>query len=146
MSWIHVDSVEELKSFGKFNEVKAMIKQDVGVNIKITGRGWKELFTSIQNFKALVESLELVSVKEVADDSHYFASVGTEYIYYLVELDGELRTQKLGISKAQFTNKKKAKEWRDQIVKQIHPDVNHHPNATQAMNILNEIYATMVGK
>lgn len=50
MRWINVKDVNELKSLGKFIDVKREIKQDVGDNIKITGRGWNDLYKNITKF------------------------------------------------------------------------------------------------
>ena len=47
MRWINVKNVDELKTLGKFAEVKKEIKKDVGDNIKITGRGWNDLYKNI---------------------------------------------------------------------------------------------------
>ena len=69
-----------------------------------------------------------------------------EYIFYLTELDGEIRMKKLGITKSLFNNKNEAKVWRDKILKEIHPDINNHPKSTLAMAKLNEMYNSMVGK
>ena len=69
-----------------------------------------------------------------------------EYIFYLLELEGELRMQKLGINKSHFTNKKKAKQWRDKISKEIHPDKSDHKKAEEAMAKLNSIYEAMIGR
>ena len=54
VDWINVSSVKELKELGKFKEVKAQIKTDVGDTIKISGRGWNSLYASIENFQKTV--------------------------------------------------------------------------------------------
>lgn len=152
MRWINVKNVNELKSLGKFAEVKREIKQDVGDNIKITGRGWNDLYKNITKFSNLVEhiyksdinSSNLVQSSDIS--SNYFTSKSNEYIFYLTELDGEIRMKKLGITKSLFSNKNAAKAWRDKISKEIHPDINNHPKSTLAMAKLNEMYSSMVGK
>ena len=68
-----------------------------------------------------------------------------EYIFYLVELDGKLRMDKLGITPTLFSNKKTAKRWRDRISKVIHPDCCHHQRASEAMAELNQLYNQMTG-
>ena len=80
MRWINVKNVNELKSLGKFAEVKREIKQDVGENIKITGRGWNDLYKNITKFSNLVEhiyksdinSSKLVQSSDIS--SNYFTS------------------------------------------------------------------------
>ena len=149
MRWINVKDVNELKSLGKFAEVKREIKQDVGDNIKITGRGWNDLYNNITKFSNLVQHCDLDS-KDRSQSSHtslsYFTSKSNEYIFYLTELDGEIRMKKLGITKSLFTNKNAAKAWRDKISREIHPDISNHPKSTLAMAKLNEMYSSMVGK
>ena len=152
MRWINVKDVNELKSLGKFAEVKREIKKDVGDNIKITGRGWNDLYKNITKFSNLVQHIYNtdieVSKKQVtsSDNYEYFTSKSNEYIFYLTELDGEIRMKKLGITKSLFNNKTKAKAWRDKIAKEIYPDINNHPKSTLAMAKLNDMYSSMVGK
>lgn len=75
---------------------------------------------------------------------NYFKSLEDEYIFYLVELDGELRKEKLEINISLYKNKDKAKEWRNKLMNIIHPDKSNHPNATKASEVLNELYKNMV--
>jgi len=77
-------------------------------------------------------------------DILYFKSLEDEYIYSLVELDGELRKEKLNIDISLYKNKEKAKEWRNNLMNIIHPDKSNHPNATKASEILNELYTNMI--
>lgn len=165
MEWINVSSIEELKKLGKFREVSNGIKEDMaGTGIKVTGRGWNDLWKSIQNFKDLLSKFcheSKVEVQEMgakqggnqqrrlkinSQDTIYFSSQAAEYIFYLVELDGEIRMEKLGITSSCFTNKRSAKNWREKISKVIHPDICHHLHANDAMSKLNELYAHMVGR
>lgn len=154
MRWITVKNVNELKSLGKFKDVKREIKEDVGDNIKITGRGWNDLYKNITIFSNLIENIYKSDLKSIDIDivkspniySNYFTSKSNEYIFYLTELDGEIRMKKLGIKKSLFNNKRAAKAWRDEILKEIHPDINNHPKSTIAMAKLNEMYHSMVDK
>lgn len=150
MRWINANSVEELKTFGKFTEVKNGIKQDLGGVVNITGRSWNNLYEKIVKFRKILEPI-VNQQKQRSDNlsknnDSIFTSKANEYIFYLTELDGEIRMKKLGITKSHFTNKKKSKTWRDKISKEIHPDINTHPKAHKAMAKLNEIYSSMVGK
>lgn len=152
MRWINVKDVNELKSLGKFAQVKQEIKKDVGDKIKITGRGWNDLYKNITKFSNLIEEIyqdDFNSTNEIKQSSNtfdYFTSKSNEYIFYLTELDGDIRMKKLGITKSLFANKNKAKAWRDKISKEIHPDINNHPKSSLAMAKLNEMYSSMVGK
>lgn len=129
MNWKTVTSVEDLKSLGSFKDVKECIRLET--KQKITARGWDDLFKKISEFKP-------------ADT--YFISDATEYIFYLVELDGEARTKKLNITSNLFKNQKAAKSWRDKISKTIHPDICHHVKASEAMTKVNELYQQMTGR
>lgn len=144
MRWIEVGSVDELKALGSFKDVKEEIKKDVGESVKLTGRSWNDVYNNIVSFRNLINSINQVR-KSNQEKDEYFTSKSNEYIFYLIELDGELRMKKLGITKTHFTNKKRAKTWRDKISKEIHPDINNHPKAHLAMSKLNEMYASMTG-
>jgi len=94
-----------------------------------------------------IKDLYILKENEVSQnlkDSLYFKSLEDEYIYSLVELDGELRKEKLNIDISLYKNKEKAKEWRNNLMNIIHPDKSNHPNATKASEILNELYTNMI--
>lgn len=148
MRWIDVKNLDELKSLGKFMSVKKEISNDVGENIKITGRSWKDLFNNIIKFKEVVQKINISNINTYnnEDSNEYFTSKANEYIFYLTELDGEVRMKKLGITKSHFSNKSKAKKWRDTISKEIHPDINNHPKSNIAMSKLNDMYSSMIGR
>lgn len=74
----------------------------------------------------------------------YFKSRIHRYIFALVELDGESRQRVLDINEALYNDKEKAKTWRDNIVKLIHPDCCKIEGADRAMSKLNELYSRMV--
>ena len=156
MDWMNASNVEELKKLGKFKEVREQIKQDINADkmIKISGRGWKELYQSIQKFKETISKLQGKDSSRVNNQTEiiiphenhiYFATQVCEYIFYLVELDGKLRMDKLGITPTLFSNKKAAKQWRDKISKAIHPDHCLHEKANEAMAQLNALYHQMTG-
>ena len=148
MRWINVNSVKELKELGRFKDVTREIKEDLGETFKIKGRSWNTVYDNIVEFRETIKNINEEIISKETDDytDIYFSSLANEYIYYLVELDGDARMKKLGIVKTHFTNKKKAKAWRDKISKVIHPDISKHPSATDAMTQLNSMYSTMVGR
>ncbi|MGL4335259.1 MAG: hypothetical protein ACRCST_00090 [Turicibacter sp.] len=146
MKWVDVKSVEELKTLGKFRDVCTEVKTSAGPNVKISGKGWQQLFDSIVEFKKSASQVKPSSLSVNEKDNDYFVNDAVEYIFYLVELEGDVQMKKLGIGKTHFTNKRVAKTWRDKISKQIHPDVSNHPKASDAMANLNDLYQQMTGR
>lgn len=143
MKWINVNSVEELKALGRFNTIKKEINEDLLNKVNISGRGWDELYSNIVQFKFLIENVNKAMQNENNFNS-YFYSQGHEYIYYLVELSGDLKNVNLGINKNLYTNKKKAKEWKDKITKKIINEATDHPRLNEALEELNIIYQSMI--
>jgi hypothetical protein len=82
--------------------------------------------------------------EEIRYDNNYFKSKENEYIFYLLELDGEIQQKKLNIERIFYKDKEKAKKWRNKIMKMINPDISKHPMSTQSTKILNEIYKDMM--
>ncbi|MGL4911729.1 MAG: hypothetical protein ACRC3Y_04780 [Romboutsia sp.] len=147
MRWINVNSVKELKELGRFRDVTREIKEDLGDTFKIKGKAWNEVYNNIAEFREIIQNInkeinfEDGNKEEIENyNNPYFSSLANEYIYYLLELDGELRNKNLGIINNHFKNKKKAKEWKDKILKVIHPEVSRHPNSSEAIAELNSIY------
>lgn len=162
LDWLNVKSLEELKRLGNFNEIRAEIKNFGGKTIHVSGRSWGELLESIKDFKDVINKLNLSDSQDVVvevtpsassksnvfatSNSDYFIDRASEYIFYLTQLDGESRMNKLGITATHFSSKRKAKTWRDHISKVIHPDVCKHVHASDAMAQLNDLYNQMVGR
>lgn len=94
--------------------------------------------------KEKIVSKEEVPSSEKEEKSEYFLSKASEFVFYLVELDGETRMEKLGVTKRHFTNKKIAKTWMRNISKEIHPDKCKLSKAEEAMSKLNSMYKLMV--
>lgn len=145
MNWLNINSMEELQSLGKFREVSKLVKDDVGNMGKINCRGWQTLFDSILLFKDSISKFANELNENTMNPDEYFTSKANEYIFYLLELDGEVRMNKLCITKRHFTNKRFARQWMLAISKEIHPDVCKNSNAAEAMSKLNSIYDGMVG-
>ncbi|HEY9828806.1 MAG TPA: hypothetical protein V6D19_25585 [Stenomitos sp.] len=138
MNWIGVESVQELKKNGSFREVKKKIQEDLTQSIQIKARGWKDLLKIIEKIKSL-NNCELD--KSTNNSSNlYFISDATRYIYSLVELDGEFQLKELGINRTHFRDKSKAKQLRNTIAHEIHPDKCNHPKASDAMDELNNLF------
>jgi len=157
MKWIQSQTLEELKSCGSFKEVRQQIKESLGDKLHIKFRSWKELFAVIETLRNILSPVNLSTVYElefkpnheagkIDRTSLYFHSDAIRFIYALVELDGEARLKELGVNKSHTKNLVKAKDWRNQIAKVIHPDVCKHPKAPEASIKLTQLYEQMTGK
>lgn len=159
--WINANSNEDLLRLGKFTEVRAMVKKDLSEFSKdnfgkkdeifkfilITSNSTKGLLKKIINLREFINKANDVTVKEELDDG-FFKSKAHEYIYYLTELDGDERINKLKIYKSHYLNKDAAKKWYREISKEIHPDKlveRKLKNSERAMAELSAIYSEMVG-
>ena len=109
---------------------------------------WKNLYNSIIELKQLIHEFEGEinegNINNNYNDNKYFISKASEYIFYLVELDGKERMEKLKVTRKHYSNKKVAKEWRDNIAKEIHPDVCKIKDAEKAIAKLNQLYSGMI--
>ena len=140
MKWFYCSSIEELKELGSFREVRKKVKEEIGENIKIKANSWRNLFTSISSFKELFKKVKSSQQK----DELYFNSQISKLIFYLLELDGEIRLEKLGVNKLHYLNKEKADKWKRNLVKKLHPDVCNHPKADKAIIEVNSLYKEMI--
>lgn len=73
-----------------------------------------------------------------------FKSEADELIYYLLELDGTSRIQKLDITPYHYQNKEYAGKWKDGIYQKISPFVSNHPLCEKALEELNRLYKSMI--
>ena len=145
--WMNIVSVEELKEWGTLKEVKALLKESWKEDQLISGNSFEQLFKKVKAIQDVVNQqaeLESKGYEAMVNPETYFASEASEYLFYLLELDGELRIKKLGIHRGLFSNKKQAKTWYRNIAHVIHPDHCQHPKANQGMNVLNELYQSMI--
>jgi len=100
--------------------------------------------TVLSNLKFIQDFSIIKENKSITNDTNYFKSKEDEYIFYLVELDGELQQEKLKIDLSLYKNREKAKKWRNNIISVIHPDTSNHPNVNDATAKLNAIYKRMI--
>jgi hypothetical protein len=120
----------------------------------IRANSWQALADKINpplNLQQRVQELEaenLMLRQQLASlsksESSYFVSSEAAIIYSVIELDGEPRLKALGINKTHYRDTKKAKEWRNNLAMQIHPDKCAHPLAGRAMDEVTAIYESMV--
>lgn len=91
-----------------------------------------------------METIKEPFEKEKFDGDKYFKSLQHRYIFALVELEAEDRAKILGITRELYNEKDKAKNWRDNIIKLIHPDSCKIEGCEQAVAKVNELYSRMV--
>lgn len=73
----------------------------------------------------------------------FFKSEEHKIIFAVLFSDTILREKLLGISEELYLDNKKAKEWRNALVKKIHPDFCKIEGADEAMKRINELYTRM---
>ncbi|WP_444684527.1 hypothetical protein [Alkalicoccus luteus] len=157
MDLLNVNSIEELKKYGKFKEIKKKLNYKLGNSIKIRARGWTELFEVINDLNCLIKTLDNNVEDETAHilptgqkgqsqikkEVNYFKTEVDELIFYLLELDGDSRLDKLGVTSFHYRNRKYANNWRKDLARKLHPDVCKHPKAEEAYKELSKIYEGM---
>ncbi len=74
----------------------------------------------------------------------YFADETSMIMFALLHLDGMIRAKLLGIGEDLYGSEEKARRWRADLLKKIHPDQCTHPDATKATAKVNEIYKRMI--
>ncbi|MEN0067123.1 MAG: hypothetical protein AAGA48_33640 [Myxococcota bacterium] len=126
-------SMKELKSFGSFREVRGLIQERLGEQLRIRARGWKDLLRLLFDLRS---GLQL--------DGEFYVSREAEVIHALLHLNGELKERALGLSLRHFSNVKLAREWRDEMALLVHPDRCHRPDAAKAMAAVQRIYNRMI--
>lgn len=136
--WQLVSSEKELKGLGiSFAEMKKIVGQKVAP-YTVKARGWGELYQFIK------QRFPDESISNEIYNSLYFKDEVSELIFYLLELDGEARQKKLGITSMYYKDKKQASIWKNELMKKIHPDQSKHIKAEEATKELNELYGSMI--
>lgn len=90
------------------------------------------------------ETIQAVETEVSKDDSLYFKDAASEMIFYLLELKGEQRLEKLGVNKQHYHDKKIAGDWMKNTMKCIHPDQCTHIKSSEATIELNKMYGEMM--
>lgn len=127
-----VQSIEEVKKLGTEEEIKNLI-EDIISPIKIIAETYEEIFEIILKLQE----------KWIDFKKGPFINKQEEYIFYLTELEGKQRNNKLGIVNELYEDKKLAKSWYKNIAKYVHPDKSKCKDET-AFKVLNDIYQVMI--
>ena len=72
----------------------------------------------------------------------YFKDETSKYIFFLVELEGKIQLDFLGVNPSHYSNKEKAKDWYNKIKKIIQK--SGHSKADEAMASLEKLYKWMI--
>src|SRR5690554_6823149 len=95
-----VSSVGELKKLGELSELIIRLEKIV-FPLKVPADSYEELLAVISTLKE----------NWLPFKKGYFVSKRAEYIYYLLEHEGERREKLLGIDDEIYSDKKVAKKW-----------------------------------
>lgn len=93
--------------------------------------------------KYLHRSVFPIIVDPRPGDDDFFVSEPARLIFALVELDGESRQRALGVTQLHYRDADLAKQWRNKIAMQIHPDVSRHAKAEEAAHELTMMFKEM---
>jgi len=152
MNCLQAKTLKELKDYGSFKDVRRNIQDFLGERLTLKARSWKDLLAvveHIQGFTSCQPSHPLEPPEEVGNSTEaslYFKSEAARIIYALLKLDGEQRLNELGIDRSHYRDLDKAKKWRNEIAKLIHPDLCKHPQSNLATNKLTELFGNMIGR
>ena len=74
-------------------------------------------------------------------DNLYFKNETSKYIFVLVELEGKIQLDFLGIDPSHYSNKEKAKNWYNKIKNII--EKSEHSKVDEAIASLEKLYKGM---
>ncbi len=124
-----VNTAGELSELGTVSEISKIIEEKIHP-LRISASSYEELLTVI----------ECLKVNWLPLRKECFTSKRYEYIYYILEHDGEKRGELLGIEDEFYSDPKKARRWYKRIAQIIRADRGDSETATQAFQKLQDIY------
>lgn len=137
MKWLKAQTVDELKKMGTLQEVSKQVRRDCRGAININTDNWNSLFESIKLLRLIVREID-----ETNEEN--FTSKGSQYIFYLTELEGKERKEKLNVRRRLYANRTMATEWKNQIEKEIISEEIDSKIVQKAISILNQLYLDMI--
>ena len=146
MKWFKAESVTELKACGSFSEVRQEIQSSIGKQFQLKARSWRDLLKAIKDLHRVLENEDQQEVIIPNGSLTYFKCKADKIIFALLELEGEPRLKMLSANKSHYRDLEKARKWRNELAKIIHPDKCKHPKATLATNELNKLFNNMTNK
>ncbi|MBE9235558.1 hypothetical protein IQ227_05770 [Anabaena aphanizomenioides LEGE 00250] len=144
MRWLKVKTLEELQTLGSFKEVRQDVQNSLGNTLGLKAKSWQNLWESIQAIQNLIseqlgqqnQENTTTNISILDEDSLYFKSEASRIIYALVELDQKYRLKELRVNQSHYQDADKARQWRNELAKIIHPDICKHPKAALATSKL----------
>lgn len=161
---------DDLKNYINNIDKEIKLKENF---ISITASRWDKLFEKIYLLREMINQLgvknrdEEVEVKENeeatrivekvkekpsneilnndGDESEYFKSKSDELIFYILELNGKNRNQKLGVMNEFYKDKVAAEKWRRNILLKIHPDICNNSKASEAVIKFEQLCELIIG-
>lgn len=118
------------------------------VNVEINNGAYTATYESGKRRtykKAPKTALAWLEASRPAYTDPFFKDEAAKTIFYLLMMDSESRAKELGISARLFHDPGQAKEWRNRMIKIVHPDNCSHPMAAQATEKVMELFNGMIG-
>ncbi|MDA8453685.1 hypothetical protein M4R22_02800 [Acidovorax sp. GBBC 3334] len=125
----NIKTIEDLYKLGPIDKAIDRINNELSP-LSICAKDYESLMDSIKHLQRNWAPLK----------PEYFTTKRKEYIYYILEHDGEKREKLLGISDQIYKNAEEAKRWKRRIVKIIRPDLGDCKAAEDAFKKLQEIF------
>jgi hypothetical protein len=127
--YFSVKTPNELTELGSVDVIIKEIEEKISP-LKLSGSSYEEVF----------EAITLLQKNWLPLKKDYFTSKRYEYIYYLLEHEGEKREKLLGIEDELYSDPKKAKRWYKSIAQIIRADLGDNESAKQAFQKLQDIF------
>ncbi|HEY8034661.1 MAG TPA: hypothetical protein VIF37_03625 [Methylobacter sp.] len=126
------ESIEDLKSIGTIDEIVSQINHIVAP-FKLDAESYEEI----------LKATRLLKEKWCDFKTGPFISEEEKYIFLLTEMDGEKRSEKLGLTDQHYEDKELAKRWFRSIASKIHPDKSSNKDG-KAFKALKDIYDILI--
>ncbi|WP_052380030.1 MULTISPECIES: DnaJ domain-containing protein [unclassified Pseudoalteromonas] len=106
-----------------------------------------KLYLSLKTMQKRCTELDALDIEpeitetQSNDEIDYFKSDRDRILFLLLEVDGKLRNQQLGITSEMYENPEVAKKWYKSLSNKVHPDKNpNEPKSAEAFDRLKDLY------
>ncbi|MBF4337200.1 hypothetical protein [Vibrio anguillarum] len=130
---LEASSVEKLKELGEISEIIQKVNKEISP-LQVVADSYQDLFLSLQKLRENWAPFK----------PGYFLTERKQYIYFLLECDGEKREHLLGINDETYSDEKAANRWYKKISHKIRADLNDSEEAKLAFQKLQEIYSDLI--